>query len=717
MDFLTPLAVDHLLLRLQPLNRALRLAVEQQKSAASCQLTPDLSALCVTEQQVDALLAAVEVESREIGSATGRLATLSASEQQHEDELRARITALGVLPPLDALRDTLDLTAFELEAVLLCLAPEIDRAYERIYAFILDDLNRRYPCLELLASLTAESRHACIERRHALSRSGRLHRCGIIVPLGDPPTELRREFRLGPGVFDFLTGVGVGMSVLFRDRLDVAVPTYAVAPPQVTDIEFARLRDFLMKGGVRVLGIWGPRQHGGHELTLALAAAMQRPLRRIEKPDSGAPLPGARHLMHEQMRVAACLGAAIWFEANSGDDPSNSITDDILAETFANSPVPVIITGENPWRPQQLFRADIYAEVELAEPALRMRELLWSRHFPDLSKQEIDGLAFRYRLSGRDIESVSAVARTHARLAGNGVADPVARHVPAACTVITRRSSSHFATVVQPRRSADDLILPEQLHAQIVEVATFFRLQSRVDEDWGFGRLASGPGMKALFTGDPGTGKTLAAEVIAGLLGLPLCKVDLARVVSKWVGETEKNLEEAFRGAEDSHSVLFFDEAESLFGRRGEVQHGTDRYANLEVSYLLQRLESSRGLVILASNAKDQIDSAFIRRFQVVMHFPRPDVPERQRLWRRAFPSTAPLDAEVDLDTLAKLEMTGAAIVGAAHTAALLAADAGSSMISMTHLIRATARQYRRESRVLTPADLGPYRALLQGAL
>jgi SpoVK/Ycf46/Vps4 family AAA+-type ATPase len=249
-----------------------------------------------------------------------------------------------------------------------------------------------------------------------------------------------------------------------------------------------------------------------------------------------------------------------------------------------------------------------------------------------------------------------------------------------------------------------------------VEVAKFFRLRSRVDEEWGFGRMVNGTGLRALFTGDPGTGKTLSAEVIAGLLGLPLYKVDLARIVSKWVGETEKNLESAFCEAEESHSVLFFDEAEALFGKRAEVQHGTDRYANLEVSFLLQRIETSRGLVILASNVVDQIDPAFIRRFQVVVHFSRPGLPERRRIWQLAFPSAAPLDPELDLDALARLDMTGAAIVSAARTAALLVADSGASTISMAHVIHAVARQFRREARILTPADLGPYGVLLQGA-
>jgi SpoVK/Ycf46/Vps4 family AAA+-type ATPase len=206
----------------------------------------------------------------------------------------------------------------------------------------------------------------------------------------------------------------------------------------------------------------------------------------------------------------------------------------------------------------------------------------------------------------------------------------------------------------------------------------------------------------------------LAAEVIARQLGTPLLKINIAETVSKWVGETEKNLDAAFREALAGHAVLFFDEADALFGKRGEVKHGVDRYANLEVSHLLQRLEDHDGLVILASNLKENIDPAFTRRFHVVIHFPRPEESDRRRIWRIAFPPQAPLDEQVDLAALARLDMTGAAIVGSARTAALLAADAGAETITMAHVIRGVARQFRREARILSTADLGPYASLLQ---
>ena len=189
-------------------------------------------------------------------------------------------------------------------------------------------------------------------------------------------------------------------------------------------------------------------------------------------------------------------------------------------------------------------------------------------------------------------------------------------------------------------------------------------------------------------------------------LATPLLKVDLSRIVSKWVGETEKNLEAVFSEAEESQAVLLFDEAESLYGKRAEVRHGSDRYSNLEVGYLLQRLESFSGLVILASNLREQIDPAFLRRFHVVLHFPAPGPAERARIWRLAFPRAAPLAQNVRLEDLSGLEMSGAAIVSAASIAALLAAEARSETIELQHVMEAVERQYRRDSKILNRAQL-----------
>jgi hypothetical protein len=713
MNAITSLATAHLLLRLQPLNRVLRAAVNSQQ-VTSAQLTrPEFSSLCVTDEQVKILLD--QIDGGQHGKGVPAVsATLSPEERTAENKFRAQAAAMGTLLPLDRFSRKLGLTNFEQEALLLCAAPELDRNYERVYAFILDDLNRRFPCLELLIGLTCASMEERLTRRHALSSCGRLRRCGVLLPLGQSPTELRQEFRLASPIFEYLTGAGADTSCLCRDRAEVAVPESVEPPPNVDPQYFIHLVEGVERGSITAIGLWGPRRNGTGELVLALAAALRRPLRRLSLPDLEQPDIDPAQTLQDQIQIASGLGSLLWLEFDRTVESSRDRLQQSLADACSDCPVPLLLTSEHPWRPAELLRRDGYAELELSEPMLRHRQTIWAQSFPELEKPEIEDLASRFRLGDAEIHSISKIARTRACLAGNGQPEPVRGHVAAACSVVTRRSSCHFTTTIVPRRGPSDLILRPDLHRQVVEVGAFFRLHQRVDEEWGFGHLANGGGMKALFTGDPGTGKTLAAEVIAGLLGVLLCKVDLACVVSKWVGETEKNLESAFREAEESHAILFFDEAEALFGKRAEVQHGTDRYANLEVSYLLQRLESSRALVILASNVKDQIDSAFVRRFHVVVHFPKPGLPERRRIWELAFPQSAPVAAEVDLDALARLDMTGAAIVSSARCAALLAADSGSPKISMQDVVRATARQFRREARVLTPSDLGSYGPLLQ---
>jgi len=255
-----------------------------------------------------------------------------------------------------------------------------------------------------------------------------------------------------------------------------------------------------------------------------------------------------------------------------------------------------------------------------------------------------------------------------------------------------------------PQRTRDMLVLPEAELAQVVEVADAARSWPRIAEDWRLARFGN-PGVTALFAGDPGTGKTLAAEVIASEVGIDLMAVDVSRLVSKWIGETEKHLDAVFTEAEASSCVLFFDEADALFGQRGEVSNGADRYANLEVGYLQQRLERYEGLVILASNLRADLDPAFTRRFHHVVHFPRPTEAERLRLWELALTPPVALAEPIELERLAGLDLTGAGIAAIVRDAALAAHAHGRSALASADILAAAGRQYRREARLL-PREL-----------
>lgn len=716
-------AVEHLLLRMRPLNRALRAAVERQGQAAARLIRPDVTPLCVTPEQVQMLLGDID-ELLNCRIEGYEAALLTEEERTAEQRLRESCDASQIALPFDRLTQLLNLSAFEQEAVLLCAAVEVDRSYERIYAYILDDLNRRYPCVELLCSLTAGTLTERCERRQVLSRYGRLRRTGVLQAYGEPVTEMRQDLRLAPGLFAYITGAATDVTSLFRDRAEVAFsyPFDMTDLPSGIDLAIIqRSGQALRERQVTALGIWGPRHSGQGEVAIAVAATATLPLRRWLFPETLPP--GVTHAQQigESIHTAAALGAILWIDTLPLTEPGGEsfrALSAILADHLAASQTPIILTGAHPWRPTTLLEARLYAEIEVSAPSYAERQTMWERALPEVSKEQRDDFAARFRLNRLELRAVAQVARTQALLAGATAAEQLEQ----ACAAVTRKNSHQFSTVIKPRRGPDDLILPADLHKQVLEVAHFFKAWPRVAESWGFGHLVNGEGgIKALFTGDSGTGKTLAAEIIAGQLRMPLLKIDLSRIVSKWVGETEKHLEQAFSEAEDSHAVLFFDEADALFGKRGEVKHGVDRYANLEVSYLLQRLESYYGLVILASNLRNNIDPAFTRRFQIVLNFPRPELPERRRIWKLAFPETAPLEEGMDFDLLARLDLTGAAIVAAAQTAALLAIESATgngvksdTVITKSHLVRAISRQYRREGRLLTSSDLGPYAPLLQ---
>lgn len=673
---MSALAVEHLRIRLADLHQALRVAVDRQAQEAAALTRPDLTPFCVTDEQVAALLHRVDAFTE----AMTEPPQPPPQDSEAEQHLRRLAAARGVTLPLDALATRFDLSRAEQDALLLVAAPELDAGYERIYAYVVDNLNRRAPSVELLVTVGATTPASRLALRRTLSGTGKLRRSALLR--GDP-----QELTLGDGVFEFLMGWGGDVGLLGHDpgHVDHQEPL----TPYLSSDRLRRLGRALGEGDIDLVGLWGCPPDSQIDAAQALASAAGKPLRRMTA-DTMADL-----------RAAAALDAILWL---CTDDPLHP------EEVLLRSRVPVCLTGVSPWRPPQLLAARTYAEVTVPPPAFPDRQEMWATAFPLLPHESVADLAARYRMTGGELRAVAAVADVDARLDGNA---RTADHVEPAIATVTRGRGNSAVQSVIPRHSMADLVLPVAQTNQIEEIASAARAWPRVAESWGFARHSVHGGIKALFTGEPGTGKTMSAEVITGMLGLELLKVDLAQVVSKWVGETEKNMEAVFRQAEDSHAVLLFDEADALFGKRGDVKHGTDRYANLEVGYLLQRLEASDGLVILTSNLKENIDAAFTRRFQFVVHFPRPAAAERRRLWQQAFPAAAPLAADIDLEALCRLDMTGAGITAAARSAALTAADADAPAIGMRHLVRGIARQFQREARLFRPTELGAYAELL----
>jgi SpoVK/Ycf46/Vps4 family AAA+-type ATPase len=275
-----------------------------------------------------------------------------------------------------------------------------------------------------------------------------------------------------------------------------------------------------------------------------------------------------------------------------------------------------------------------------------------------------------------------------------------------ACCMQARPKLSELTQQIEPNATWADLVLPELQLQTLRNIVLHVRHRATVYDRWGFSaKCARGLGISALFAGASGTGKTMAAEVLAQELRLDLYRIDLSAVVNKYIGETEKNLRRVFDAAEEGAAILLFDEADALFGKRSEVKDSHDRYANIEISYLLQRMEAYRGLAILTTNLKSALDTAFLRRLRFIVQFPFPDAAQRAEIWRRIFPLETPTE-NLDANKLARLNVAGGNIRNIALHAAFLAADAGQP-VSMAHLLRAAQSEYVKLERSLTEAEIG----------
>ena len=382
-----------------------------------------------------------------------------------------------------------------------------------------------------------------------------------------------------------------------------------------------------------------------------------------------------------------------------------------LLNSLIADPRPLLLVGDKAWDPAWTVAPPLI--VEVASSTHAERKQLWQFALAGTTAQR-ESVQFtdQFRLRPEAVARAAASAQVQAKMSADGVI--TGTHLRAGARAENGSALEILARRVDPEVGWDDLVLPPSVLVALKEVALRARHREQVLGDWrmrpGGGR---GHGVAALFAGDSGTGKTMSAEVIAHELGLDLYVVDLATVVDKYVGETEKNLERIFAAADGVNAVLLFDEADAVFGRRSEVRDAHDRYANIESAYLLQRMETFDGLAILATNLRANIDEAFTRRLDVLVDFPLPDATHRRALWDRSLGRRVERASDVNLTFCADaFELAGGAIRSAAVTAAYLAADAG-GVVTMQHLVTAVQREYRKLGRLCLESEFGRYWPLL----
>jgi hypothetical protein len=589
----------------------------------------------------------------------------------------------------------LGVDALDAAALAVCAAPELDPAYGRLYGYLQDDVTRRLASPRLVARLLSGDG---VEERDVLgcfASHASLHRTGAVRLLeGDAAAPVAdRPIKVSDRLAQFLLGVPGGLAGTGSSP--------AVRMSEVPGRVFGRTDEIERVGRLLQTVTALPLVVCGPDRCATVAAAAGRPLVRLDAQWIRDPA-----ALADAAVASALAGALLCFEGL--ESLTRSEASDVLERLEGRHERGVFLAGTR--KEAQALVDHMPLFVELAPPSPGERRAAWE----ELTRSpEAPEVAAKFRLSIEQIGAAAAVSRITA--AARGVTSPELADLEAGARHASTSRLGELAAQLSAAFSWHDLVLPERHRDALGSIAAYLRHRDRVLTEWGYERtVARTQGLKALFAGESGTGKTMAAQVLAAELGLDLFRVDLSTVVSKYIGETEKNLERIFTAADGSNAILFFDEADALFGKRSEVSDSHDRYSNIEVAYLLQRIEVYPGVVILATNFKRNIDDAFVRRLDFVVDFPFPDAEDRRRIWRLVLPDEAPLGDDVDLDFLAvQFKLSGGAIRNCSLAAAFRAADEDSP-IGMRHLIRAVAQEYAKQGRLTLEADFARFHAMVR---
>ncbi len=605
----------------------------------------------------------------------------------------------------------------ERDILLLCLLPELDVRYRRIYGYLQDDASRAHPSVEIISQIVVRKAGSLKAVHELLLPSKPLLRNQLLVR-GGHEGHSSRFLRVDDRIVSFLLG-----SDEPDERLKGIV---SVLPPELWDALFAsaelleQLQRFAeaTRGRAARAVLHGPYGSGKQRAARAIATEQRRPLIVFDV-EGAMRRPQWEETVDLGFREARLLNAAIYFQGIERlfeEDQPPHVWEYLLEAaqhfdglTFFAATALADSSGRR--RDAELLRFDFPV------PNVDLRRKIWHsalEHQPLAEDPQaiVPTLAAAFQITEGQVSDAAAAALAAARL--RSFSDPriSADDLYAACRKQAGRRLIGFARRIEPTRqlTLDDVILSKANKAQVRELLNRIRLRSGVEKEMNFERkMAVGQGLVVLLAGAPGTGKTLTAELIANQQGIDLYKVDASAIVSRWVGQTEKNLSRIFAEADDSDALLFFDECDSLFGQRGETtSEASGRWANLQVNYLLSRIEEYSGVVVLATNLRKNIDEAFIRRIQVIIEFTTPDAAMRSQIWKRTLPGAANGLSDADLQNIAaRFALTGGNIRNASIDAAFRALAAGREQIVLHDVVDSVAREYQKVGKPITQGEFG----------
>ena len=700
----------HLLPALQRLDRLLERCAAQAPTAYGSEAASDpYRGLYVSRADVDRLLT--------------RAPGASPFDAGGESDAEGGLMPAADGSPLSWLVHAFGLTPFDVDVVTVALAPELDLRYERLYAYLQDDVTRKRPTVDLVLNLLCASADQKLMQRARFAADAPLFRHQLVHLFADasalqtaaarPLSEARRAG--GAGSARNRRPRSAAGGVLQSGRADGR--TRAARRAAECGRSGSLVRDGRRTQRAVRLYFCGPPGAGMQWAAEALArdAGMRLLVADLAR---AIALDGDLDVMPILLPREAWLHDAILCLENldiyRAERPHQA---DRLIDAVGRDRRVTIMSGSAPWRPDPRQPLGV-VEVPFELPDFAARQIAWCACLTQagitLAAEDRDALASCFRLLPTQIADAVATASDSTRWqcsTPQSAGEPQSvtlRELRAAARAQSGHDLGKLARKIDARYGWDDLVLPADAVAQLCEMCERVAYQSRVLGDWGFGRkLATGKSVNALFAGPSGTGKTMAAEVIANELGLDLYAIDLSGVVSKYIGETEKNLDRIFTVAENANAILFFDEADALFGKRSEVRDSHDRYANIEIAYLLQKMDRYDGIAILASNLKSNLDDSFTRRLSFTIHFPFPDEACRQQIWARVWPSEVPRATSVDATWLARqFTLSGGNIRNVALAAAFMAAGDG-QCVTQAHVLRAVRREFQKMGRSLSDIELG----------
>lgn len=644
---------------------------------------------------------------------------LNSLKEQEEEALQRMVTLEqkaqdgGFTPRLKALETIFEISSFEWWAFIICLAPALDLRYERIYGYLQDDITQTAAGTDLILNLLLPEEHLSrLEYLPAFAPQSSLRASRLLIPIDNsakPANPLRQSFRVSTSLVNWLFGEYIPSARLGSDvefypssaELPDAELVRVFAPPQMPAIEtIESLRPLISLHGT---------DHFRQDIAVGkLATELERPLLKIHILEDDE-RPTALDKIALAVRDAKLLQAMLYVQ---GADIFISRERTLLPAAFhilAQANETVLLGSKTSFRlsaemqgnDAPLFTVP-FPNLTAAERAALWKELLDGAG-EEIPEQEIAILSGQFNLHSGQIIAAASSGMSEALQTKRGLEiDDLFK----AARLHSGHHLEELARKMEPRYVWDDLVLPETPITMLKEMVSMVQSRPMVLETWGLGRkLTAGAGISALFAGPPGTGKTLAAQIMANRLGIDLYRIDLSTVVSKYVGETEKQLEQIFTEASESNAILFFDEADSIFGKRSEVKGAHDRYANIEVSYLLQRMEDYDGVAILATNLRANLDEAFTRRLQFIVNFPFPDQEYRRKIWQVLMPPDLPHAKNLDFNLMAdRFKLSGGSIRNIIVSAAYFAAENGGE-VTMDHLMHGARREFQKMGRLVNETD------------